>query len=385
MAAPASVPQLMPFIDRLALPEAIRPRHEQQAEVGTVTLELLNVRQRLHSAFAAGTNLWTYDGSYPGPSIEVRRGERVRVFWRNSVNALAPLTSITTADAGNLGSILHAGIDSDACMENSLLPDVSQITEYDNNQQAGQLWYHPAGNDTISFNVFSGLIGLWFIRDEFDDKLIQSLVATRPHPEDVVLPQNVTSSTSLSHVVEIPLLIQDRNFDTGDHTSSGRLVYEVDERTREFFGPYTLVNGIVWPRADISALPYRLRILNGSSSRVYRLRLLDDQDQSVPYQLIGADTGLLETPVPSGGEDLVIAPAARADIVIDFAPYVNRRLTWLNVAPAPYKGPAVTVDPWSPDPDTHPNLHVMQFSVGPAVRHANSWRPPCPTFNSRKA
>lgn len=419
MPAPKSAPQYAPFVDSLKLPGVVRPEKQCHTEVGKLTVNMLNVKQQLHSAFLAPTELWAYDKTYPGPSVEVRRGERVQVQWRNALEGKIPVTAVIADDPGPTDPIpenepglngktaladnftaelkawtvvhLHGArvdADSDGWTENALLPGSSKLVEYDNDQRATQLWYHDHGMDITRFNVYSGLAGFWFIRDHFDDQLIQSLRVTRPDPDEVVPPHKITSGVELSRVVEIPLLIQDRNFDTEDHTPTsrinGRLIHKVEDSTREFFGPYTLVNGVVWPRADVSALPYRLRILNGSNSRVYRLRLLDEQGTAVPFQVIGTDGGLLDVPVTSNGNDLVIAPAERADIVINFAAYAGRKLTWVNAAPAPYKGPSVTVDPANPDLDSRPNVNVMQFSVGPTVHKAKSWTPPQPLSDYKK-
>jgi len=46
--------------------------------------------------------------------------------------------------------------------------------------------------------------------------------------------------------------------------------------TAEFFGPYTLVNGVIWPKMSVQRRRYRLRLLNGSNARTYCLKLVTD-------------------------------------------------------------------------------------------------------------
>src|SRR5207247_10711127 len=95
---------------------------------------------------------------------------------------------------------------------------------------------------------------------------------------------------------EIPLLIQDRNLETApDGSLTGRLLHKVEDGTMEFFGPFTLVNGIIWPHLPVEARQYRLRLLNGSNARIYRLVLLDESGTPVHEKIkkIGTYGGLI--------------------------------------------------------------------------------------------
>ena len=80
----------------------------------------------------------------------------------------------------------------------------------------------------------------------------------------------------------------------------------------EFFGDTILVNGRVWPYLQVEPRRYRLRIINGSNARFYRLRLSDGR----PFLQIGTDQGLLPAPVEI--RRLLLAPAERADVIVDF-------------------------------------------------------------------
>ena len=94
---------------------------------------------------------------------------------------------------------------------------------------------------------------------------------------------------------------------------------------------------------------YRLRIINGSNARFYLLRLSDGR----PFLQIGADQGLLPAPVEI--RRLLLAPAERADVIVDFRGPRGARIRLLNDAPSPYpNGDA-------PDPTTTAN--VMEFRV----------------------
>ena len=96
-------------------------------------------------------------------------------------------------------------------------------------------------------------------------------------------------------------------------------------------GNTTLVNGKTWPFFEVEPRKYRFRVLNGSNSRPYRLRLVPDAapDTSLPFHQIGTDGGLLAKPVPVGklvngnpmGPQVTVAPAERADIIVDFSSF----------------------------------------------------------------
>ena len=103
----------------------------------------------------------------------------------------------------------------------------------------------------------------------------------------------------------------------------------------EFFGPLTLVNGRIWPRATVHAGVYRLRILNGANARTFRLRFTDGDGTpiAVRLQLIGSDGGLLDRPLdlndgarrPHPGS-ITLAVPFRAYAANDTAPEQGARL-----------------------------------------------------------
>src|SRR6266702_447813 len=50
-----------------------------------------------------------------------------------------------------------------------------------------------------------------------------------------------------------------------DGSLTGRLLHKIEDGTMEFFGPFTLLNGTIWPPLPVDARQYRLRLLNGSN------------------------------------------------------------------------------------------------------------------------
>ena len=377
---------LVPFVDSLALPPVRHPSLMPGGGCAHLRIVMRRATARLHAALPP-TELWTYDGAYPGPNVEVRRGQRVVVEWVNDLSGPLPFTSVIAPDAadgdpppenlpGSRGAPadeaatpvrpwtvahLHGGRtqpDSDGWTENMLLPGQSRLSVYHNDQRGTLLWYHDHGMNITRFNVYAGLAGLWTIRDAEDDRLPHAL---REH--------------------EIALVIQDRNLETDAQGHlTGRLLHKVEDGTREFFGPYTLVNGRIWPHLHVRARPYRFRVLNGSNSRTYRLFLLDEHGAPANDAIvqIGTDGGLLGAPVAFAADAaLLLAPAERADIVIDFARLRGRALTWVNCAGAPFHGATSLLTPGVADPDNRvPYPNVMQFRVSP---HPEGPQAPLPT------
>src|SRR5256886_12121167 len=100
--------------------------------------------------------------------------------------------------------------------------------------------------------------------------------------------------------IEVPLLIQDRNFDVDEQGRlTGRLLHKTDPDVMEAFPPFTVVNGKVWPLLEVRPATYRFRVLNGSNARTYRLPPLRGGAPGLQrVTQIAAAPPLLPTPVP---------------------------------------------------------------------------------------
>ncbi len=360
---------LTKFTDCLRIPPTLRPQMTADQRY-MLRVHMRPARVQLHSELPP-SDVWTYEGSLPGPTIEVSRGQRLQVEWINAlpVDQPYPITAVTAPDGSQnepgrggrpanqtVATLppwtvvhLHGGrtiANSDGWTENGSLSGQSTTSDYTNDQQATLLWYHDHAMGITRFNVYTGLAGLYVIRDAEEAAL---------H-----LP---------SGPYEIPLLLQDRNLDTTpDGALTGRLLHKVEDGTMEFFGPFTLVNGTIWPYLPVEARQYRLRLLNGSNSRFYRLVLLDEQGKPTLDKItqIGTDGGLLGRPVAVPQDGLLLAPAERADLIVDFRARAGQRLTLVNTAGAPFDNSPATRTPGIPDPDNRlPHPEVMEFRVSP--------------------
>ncbi|MGZ3679906.1 MAG: multicopper oxidase family protein [Ktedonobacterales bacterium] len=386
------------FADPLRLPPVWRLTQTDADTFVTLRVSMRPAYIQLHSALPP-TQVWAYQGSVPGPTIEVRRGQRVQIEWVNDIPAHAPypVTAVTAPDptsdtppdqipqnqpgrsGGQVNSVLarvppwlvvhlHGGrIEAiyDGWTENGILSGQSLLMRYTNDQRAAMLWYHDHAMGITRFNVYAGLFGLYLIRDDEEDAL--------------GLP---------SGPYEIPLLLQDRNLDTdADGQLTGQLLHKVEDSTMEFFGPFTTVNATLWPYAPVEARQYRLRLLNGANARTFRLMLLDDTGQPIPEGIvqIGTDGGLLGAPVALPRDGLVLAPAERADLIVDFRAYRGQRLTLVNTAGAPFDGAAPAQPPGTPDPARRlADASVMQFRVGPEAVDDTFVLPPALSSSYRR-
>ena len=158
----------------------------------------------------------------------------------------------------------------------------------------------------------------------------------------------------------------------------------------EFFGNAIVVNGTTWPSLDVQQRRYRFRFLNGCNSRFLILRM----SNGLPFWQIGNEGGFLPAPVEL--PELLLGPAERADVIVDFTNVaLGTEVILENVAPdEPFGGgdPGVDFDP--ADPQT--TGQAMRFYVvttrastrvprraGSRCRPSRHWAPPRTCGRSR--
>ena len=344
MSPPLNHP-LTPFVDKLTVP----PRRIV-SEPGRLVVRLEPATHRFHRDLPP-SRVWAYDGSVPGPTVEVRRGVGLEVLWENRLRGPFPVV-VTVAPEYTVDGVpaqclpgrsggssdaaaaalsgfsvvhLHGGMTqapSDGWTENIAAPGQPVLDVYPNDQRAAMLWYHDHVMGVTRFNVYAGLAGLWIVRDEREREL--ELPEGPPY--------------------ELPLFLADRNFDTtNDGSLSGDLLHKTDPEVMECFSPFTAVNGTVWPHLDVEPTTYRFRLLNGSNARTYRLVLTrEGEPDHERITQIGSEGGLLQGPVSIPDQGLVLASAERADLLVDFSDLApGTELTLSNTATAPFDGSVI--------------------------------------------
>jgi spore coat protein A, manganese oxidase len=309
-----NVSSLAQFVDPLSVPQIIQPSdHRPSPDNPAVQLPYYRIAMRQFDSKVhrdlKPTRFWGYASSSPGPTFETRSGQGLLVEWVNELPQahFLPIDhSIHGAetDKPKVRAVVHlhgakAPPASDGYPESWYVPGKSAVCHYPNQQDATMLWYHDHALGINRLNVFAGLLGTFFVRDEFEDSLN--------------LPRGK---------YEIPLVIYDRVFDL-----EGQLNYPVSGDPKspwvpEVFGDAFLVNGKLFPYLEVEPCKYRFRVLNGANGRSFHLtfssaQILGALASNATFHQIGTDQGLLPAPVRS--ERLSIAPGERADLIVDFS------------------------------------------------------------------
>src|SRR3954454_17781404 len=85
---------------------------------------------------------------------------------------------------------------------------------------------------------------------------------------------------------DVPMILSHAAF-----AENGALLWE-DNSHSGVYGDVILVNGKPWPTMKVAKRKYRFRVLNGSISRGYTLKLSNGQ----PFQVIATDGGVMVAP-----------------------------------------------------------------------------------------
>lgn len=381
---PYSIPK---YKNQLVTPPVFKPKIKKDSNTGKVIshnykVSVTQFKQQILPKGFPKTTVWGYEGkvydrkthktvcfrSSPGPTFEAIRNLPVNVQWVNKLTKpyfLAVDPTIHWANPKNLPTPkppfpdfppgfskaqspvpitihLHGGdvrSDSDGGPEAWFTPGeektgpdfLTSRTHYPNQQEPTALWYHDHALGVTRLNLYAGLAGFYLLRDP-------------KNPIEQILPKGQ---------YDIPIVVQDRSF-----FKNGELLFP-DEGVNPNIHPYwrpafigttIMVNGRVWPNKNVKRRQYRFRVLNASNTRTYNFKL----NNMKPFIQIGSDGGFLKKPVEL--TELMLAPAERADILIDFSTMKpGEKILLLNDANAPFpNGPA-------PDPNTVGQ--IMQFTV----------------------
>jgi spore coat protein A len=315
---------LAQFVDPLPIPGIIKPTGQRpNPDDPTVSLPYYRVEMRqfetkVHRDMKP-TRLWGYASSSPGPTFETRSGQGLLVEWVNELpeKHFLPIDNSihgAEADKPEVRTVVHlhgakAPPASDGYPESWYVPGKSAVYHYPNNQDAAMLWYHDHALGINRLNVFAGLFGAFFVRDEFEDSLN--------------LPRGK---------YEIPLVFYDRIFDLDSQLNYPTDPDSKDPWVPEVFGDAILVNGKIYPYLEVEPRKYRFRVLNSANGRFFHLTLSGGQaadekksaaqpsggQPSGPsFQQIGTDQGLLPVAIPL--QLVQIAPGERVDLIVDFS------------------------------------------------------------------
>jgi len=306
-------------------------------------------------------------------------------------------------------------------------PDGTGTNFYPMNQSARMLWYHDHAVGITRLNAYAGIVSAFFITDEFESYLLnnglipdlvgvplviqdKSFVPSNIFQQDPSWQWGAEGDLWYPHVYEPNIYLNGTTNPKGRWDYGATVSPPVQSNyletplpsiscVPEAFFDTTLVNGAPYPVLNVSPTTCRFRILNGSQARFWHLNLLKESgssgeaDTTTPgpamYQ-IGTEGGFLpgvvvhknntfmpilsvdsfgnRTANPDGPFNLLLAPAERADLLIDFSGIpAGTSFILYNDAPAPFPGGDVRNDYYTGNQD--------QTSIGGAPATAPNQGP----------
>ncbi len=248
----------------IELPRAV----DQDSAAGIFALDLTAAEAERTFVEGKPTPAWAYNGTVPGPLIEVQQNERLRVHFQND------LPEETTIHWH--GVRLPAAMDGTVATQSPIQPGATFEYEFEL-KDAGLYWFHP--HFMSDLQVQRGLYGTILVRgaDEpaYDRELVVVLDDIRLQPDGTI-----------------------DEYPDDDGVTNGRE------------GNTLLVNGFVEP--TVRARPgetLRLRLVNVANGRFFHLKLADHA-----LLVVGTDGGLI--PAPYSVDSLVMAPGERYDVLV---------------------------------------------------------------------
>ena len=309
LGGPATALAAVPFRARLPIPPVLDSDHIRVPIVPAEAQILPGPK----------TRLWTFGGTFPGPTLRRPAGRRTLVTYEHHL----------PKEAGELTVHFHGGHNrsrfdgqpggltgdqpasfycnvpyglSPRQSGNDLLirPGNEKTYVYDLREdgrpaRASFRWYHDHRLDRTALHSWRGLAGMWIIDDELEASL--------------PLPRGAR---------DLPLMICDRSFDRHNQlTDPFTNLRPPDDGT---VGARILVNGAFMPHHPVAPARHRLRLLNVSAFRSYALEL----SGGAPMVQIATDSGLMPRPVRR--RQILLGPAERVEVIVDFSPFAGQEV-----------------------------------------------------------
>jgi FtsP/CotA-like multicopper oxidase with cupredoxin domain len=228
--------------------------------------------------FGGPTRTWGVNGSYLGPTLRAKRGDRVAVRVHNDL----PEPTSVHWHGMHLPAVMDGG------PHQEVAPGATWRPHWRIDQGAATLWYHPHPHGRTAAHIYRGLAGMFILDD--------------PGSTPDGLPQDYG-------VDDIPVIVQDRDVEGTRFDEDAGLF-----RSTGLLGDTILVNGTVTPRLDVTAATTRLRLLNASNARIYDFAVSDRRSLTV----IGSDGGLLPRAVDV--RHLRLSPGERVEVLLRMDP-----------------------------------------------------------------
>jgi FtsP/CotA-like multicopper oxidase with cupredoxin domain len=308
------------------------------------------------------TTIWGYgtngkNATWPGRTFEVQSGTPIEVMWKNKLPnyhllpvdtslhwaySLYGYTHYTIAKDGvPVVTHLHGGhsdFQFDGNPEFFFGPGwkvrgpqwVEKKYIYHNSQVAGNLWYHDHALGITRLNVYAGLAGFYFVRDNYDTgKPGNPLdLPAWPYEKAYAIQDRMFRNTGELFYPAFPGEPAYEDFITGEGAILPEALFPNGGPTAlaEFFGDHMVVNGVIWPKENVEPRNYRLHLLNGTDSRFMAIQFFEVSAGAtdftsvvagpLEFTVIGSDQGLASSPTTV--TTLLSEPGSRYDIIFDF-------------------------------------------------------------------
>ena len=273
------------------------------------------------------TLMWTFGGSFPGPTIRRPAGSTTEVTF---VHQIPNAGSFTIHNHGHHNEAIHDG----QPMSELIQPGARRTYVYKHVEEGEPLrgamrWYHDHSHGQTNRNTWMGLLGLFIVED--------------PTEKALGLPRGAR---------ELLLVLTTRTLDANNQLVNPFVGAADPGADALGSGNTMLVNGVSRPHFVVEPTSYRLRILNAASFSPYNVGFADG-----PKLLqIGNESGLY--PAPAQRERILMGPAERCDVVVDFSKFAGKRLV-LGSKQQQATSPLAGTLPPAPAPDEG----LMEFRV----------------------
>jgi bilirubin oxidase len=273
-----------------------------------------------HQTATMGVN-----GDILGPTLILQKGDNVQMHVTNN---LGQQTTIHWHG-------MHLSSVNDGGPHTIIQPGTTWEPQFTVMNNASTMWYHPHLDEFTDEHVVKGIAGMIIIKDSQE----AALDLPRTYGVD-----------------DIPLVVQTKHFDSN---------YQVVHLTNS--DDVLMVNATINPYVDLPAQVVRLRLLNGSSQRVFNFGFSGNK----AFYQIATDGGLLETPLQM--TRLPLSPGERAEILVDLSGMENQSIQLMSYASEfgngiygatnPGMNSSMTLNGYNPNPMNGSDFNVLQINV----------------------
>lgn len=291
----------------------------------TINLSLQNGSVNFYPGNA--TQTMGVNGNLLGPTILLDRYQTV------TMNVTNNLTDTTTIHWHGM----HVAPQNDGGPHTVIPPGTTWSPSFPVLDWATTNWYHPHLHMKTNEHVQKGIAGMIIVRDDIE----AALDLPRTYGVD-----------------DIPLVIQTKAFDASNQIITLETALDTS----------LMINGTIDPISNLPAQVVRLRLLNGSSERVYNIGFSSNQT----FYQIGSDGGLLTAPVAL--TRLRIAPGERMEILVDFTGMQGQNTALMSYgselpsaiygASQPGMGAGQTIPNYTLNPLNGANFQLLGISIG---------------------